>query len=453
MKTQTQTLSTYHTILQRTLSDLREVTATKSASIDLELATKASQLQQLHDEARSLAARVESSISRCLFLDTSDLVRQEVDGQSSYHHVHKLFGPRPNYVFDLRTKFPIRKYVDSLGDASSWKTLRCEEGGTAFNGEVKTKALKDGRAEVALYGWRREMFASEIVDLNGLVAHLMDSQTTSDTTIHKVKSTITIIESEREVIQRELNDRDQDMRTLGQRISYAPNTTEGIPYLEAASISGLARSYELVSEVMKSEDSTPAIGEAATWLICSSQNELNGALEHIEDGKTRYSNCVSDYCETTLNYLGNIEYNFLEKHHDKDFEQVVSEIHRDLTEDGSSETVRKIYDMALDDLYQLDMSFLDGKESMQVDCEETDTETTVAREATQLIMTELVYYIHLTKRDLRAHSASRNALDGDMRHVGIVAALNSSASASDAWMSIYRGMRVSDGLFVSDMQP
>ena len=435
-----QTLSAYHTILQRTLLDLREITAAKLASMNLDLARGASHLQHLQGEARSLAAKIESSISRCLFLDTSDLERQEVEGQSSYHHVHKLIRPSPNYVFNLRTKFPIRKYIDSLGVASSWKTLLCQEGGTTFSGEVKTKALKDGRAEVALYGWRREIFASEISYLNESVANLIDSQTTLDTAIYQAKSEITKIHSEKDVIQRELDDREQDTKTLAQRNFEKASATEGIRYLEAESISGLAKCCGLVSEVMKGEDNTPAIGEALTWLIGSSQNELISALEHLEDAKSRYSNCLSNNRKIILSHLRTLRSNCPTEHHDEDFDKAVSDIYT--KEDDSFEIVQEAQAMAIHDLYQLDKSFIDEKEAIRVDCEEKRNESTAAHETSQIIMMELVRCIDLTKRDQRAHTASRHALESDKRHVGVVAALNSRASESDAWMSVYLGMRV-----------
>ena len=442
---QAQTLSAYHTILQRTLLELREITATKLASIDLDLARKASWLQQLHGEARSLAAKIETSINRRFFLDTGDLVRQEVEGQSSYHHVHKLIRPTPNFVFNLRTRYPIRKYVDSLGDSSRWKTLLCQEGGTTFNGEVKTKVLQDGRAEVSLYGWRREMFASEISYLNDLVANLIDSQTIADTAIYQAKSEITTLQSERELIQRELDDREQDMKTLGQRIFEEANATERVPYLEAESISGLARCYGLVSEVMKGEDNMPVIGEALAWLIRSTQNELISALEHLKDGESRYSSCLSNNRLIILDYLRTLKYNCPTEHHDRDFDKVVVEIA--MTEDDGYEIVRKAQNTALDDLSQLDKSFIEEKEAIRVDCEEKTDASTAARETTQIIMTELVRAIDLTKRDQRAHTASRHALESDKRHVGVVAALNSRTSGSDAWMSVYRGMRVADKVY------
>ena len=444
----TRKLSAYHDVLQRTLLDSRDITATKLISIDLELARKRLQLQQLHDDGHSLAARLESSINRWSFLDTTDLVKQEVEGQSSYHHTYKWLRPTPNFVFHLRTRFPIRKYVDSLSEESNWKTLACEEGETAFTGEVKTKAFKDGRATIALYGWRREIFASEILDLKDLVATLMDSQTSLETTIFTAKSEVTELQSERDVIQSMLNDRDRDLRILGCHVSKAPNATEGMPYLEVESISGLATFYGLISQLMNGEDNTPAIGEAMAWLIDSSHIELDSALEHLEDAKCRYSNCVSDNRKVTQDHLRTLKSIVRTKSHEKIFQNALSDIPCHLIEDNSSEIVRHALDMASDDLCRIEKSFMDEKQAIQVNWNKIDPPT--ARETTQIIMMELTHSINFTKRDQRAQEASRRALEGNMRHVGVVAALNSGATGSDAWMSIYRGMRTPDGIAIDD---
>jgi hypothetical protein len=120
-------------------------------------------IKDVESKIQALKDDIDAANSRTTYLDTTDLEEQkDFDGQATFLHIRKSIGITPNFQYNLKTKFPIRKYETDLDRYSKWKSVTCEIGGYSFQGEVKTKPFQDGRAQVALYTWKKDIHAVEI---------------------------------------------------------------------------------------------------------------------------------------------------------------------------------------------------------------------------------------------------------------------------------------------------
>jgi len=126
-------------------------------------------LQPLPDESTILAQQADN---RIIELDTEDLEPMEpVTGLTAIFYQHRIWhvGPPPTFSFNVTTQFPIRAVVRGESDHSTWiPSGEPELGICKFMAEVRNEKRATSWAKVELFGWRKEIYAKELVDMRRL---------------------------------------------------------------------------------------------------------------------------------------------------------------------------------------------------------------------------------------------------------------------------------------------
>lgn len=435
-------LHAYHLALQATLLEIHDSTSLRLGIIKSEIATEELSLRILRENSRSYAEKLEMCIKRAEYLNVTDFEEQETEGQRIHHHIHKTLRLTPNFHFDLRTKFPIRKSVETLSEGCSWKYTICEEGGTSFAGEVKTKPLKDARAEVMLYGWRKEIFASEITSLEASVTELIGLQNAANLKIGLSESRIASAEMDVEAVRLRLNTCEQDLQKLNWQTSNATQNLNLVLCLDVGSISGLASLYGLSSQVDTVEGETPKVTEGAKWLIHSFEISFKVTISLFRSVKSRHEEWMSSLRTSSQVHIHDIILKALSYGHHEGFEKAGSQVASYLGRGRKSAQTLKLHKIAMDDFRQLRDQYKEVRLATSIEFENLQTAITAARDISgHAVSVELNERIRLTKNEMEAHKASFHAINGFSRHVGVVAAVSSHETISDAWMSIYRGKK------------
>lgn len=431
-------LKEYHTLLRQNLTKAYNLLSLQHGVTESAIFSEERILETNRQELAILQANIKESEERLKFLDTDILVEQQTDFQT---HIQKGVRPTPNLHFSTVAQYPIRKFETSQCDNCIWKALNCPFGASIFKGEVKTKAWKNASAGVKLYGWLREVSAKEISIIVDTLRSLKSLQMGFESDVKATEIALQNLHTERETVQSQTHDCTKDLQILEQFDSKMILAKEILKILKAGSVAGLAFHYGLVTRVSRRDDNSPPLDEGTVWLFSAFENEIQKNLAISSRTRKSYNSFFASSPEVSsraiYEQLSNIFSN-------SEFSAGTanSELrHRKKTGDQSS-SLDRLYETAADDFQALDRDLL--KILTNLSSEARTKEEIAKREgkdATTTISLVFKRLFNLIKREESAREWSAAAMVEYRRHIGIVTALRSLPSTSEAWLSVFRGAK------------
>ncbi|KAF2122060.1 hypothetical protein BDV96DRAFT_562858 [Lophiotrema nucula] len=228
-------------VLDESKSDLSAKIAQSNeddTTLRLQISSVQHKIKRIDDEA-------EKSILRWTFLDTSDfeeLSSEYVSGERVVEHKAKRMSITPNLQILLTTRFPIRKVEEMLSDGLRFKSHTEVLGSMRYAAEIKTKSFKSAKAEIKLFGWRKEIHAAEIGILTEKIARLEKDRTEAEPTICRIQGQREVFQRDRKGWQDALDLGEQDRAALiASHLNTARSSGKLDKYLEVGSIAGVAQ--------------------------------------------------------------------------------------------------------------------------------------------------------------------------------------------------------------------
>lgn len=448
------TLQDYHQSLEDALLDLKTSTESKLAKKILELESPKAKILM---EDCALVGNIEAINSRLCYLDRKELEEQDIEGQNELQHIYRSSWPTPSFSFDLKVRFPIREHGETISKGSKWKTLLCELGGYTFTGVLVNPRFADAYAKVTLWGWRKEIFASEIEELKmslikkkaeraALGKRRVQVEAALKTDLHQAKLNLSVNH-----FVKDLDSMTKLNRVSAKRSSFPKDT---LRFLDAGTISGLAQYYGLVSFVNKNEGGRSKLSVGVQRLIEGYKVELDSVLQRIKGSKATYNDFSSESISSSHKFLASFEGTKADSPVNSQQPQDPSVV--DFRAMGSIEehTAAKDSDPTLEALCKSARSDLtnirawtssqDGVVSrFKAEAAELEQEFERRRNArAQRDVPNFDKNIKLTEIDEEAWRLAAKAMRDELRHIGIFAALRYEPKMGAAWMSVFRGMKV-----------
>lgn len=437
--------------------DLKSSTESKLAKKILELESPKAKILK---EDCALLENIEAINSRLRYLDRKELEEQDIAGQNELQHIHRPSWPTPSFSFDLKVRFPIREHGETISKGSKWKTLLCKLGGYTFTGELVNPRFADAYAKVTLWGWRKEIFVSEIEELKisliikkaeraELGKRKVQIEATLKTDLHQAKLNLSVDHFLKDLCYM------TKLKQISAKQSSFPKDV--LRSLDAGTISGLAQYYGLVSSVNKTEDGTSELSVGVKGLIESYQVELDSVLQRIKGSKATYNDFSSESMSTSHKFLASFEGTKVDSPVNSQQPQDLSVV--DFKAMGSivinkGHSAAKGYDPTLEALCKSarrDLANIRAWTSSQdgvvsrfkAEAAELEKEFEGMRNArARRDVPNFENNIKLTGVDEKAWRLAAKAMQDELRHIGIFAALRYEPTMGAAWMSVFRGMKL-----------
>lgn len=447
-------LQDYHQAIEDALLGLKTSTESKLAKKILELESPKA---KIFKEDCALLGNIEAITSRLHYLDRKELEEQDIEGQNELQHINRHSWPTPSFSFDLEVRFPIREHGETISQGSKWKMLLCELGGYKFTGVLINPRFADAYAKVTLRCWGKEIFASEIEELKislikkkaeraELGKRKVQIEATLKTDLHQAKLNLSV-----DHFLKDLNYMTKLKRISAKRSSFPKDV---LRFLDAGTISGLAQYYGLVSSVNKNEDGTCELSVEVKGLIEGYKVELDSVLQRIKGSKATYNDFYSESMSTSHKFLASFEGTKAESPVNSQQPQnpsvvdfkVMRSIEEHTAAKDSHPTLEALCKSARSDLADIRAwrSSQDGVVSrFKAEAAELEQEFGRRRNArAQRDVPNFDKNIKLTEMDEKAWRLAAKAMQDELRHSGIFAALRYEPTMGAAWMSVFRGMKV-----------
>jgi hypothetical protein len=433
-------LKEYHITLKHVLGDVQDSLWLKLGVNELKRSSETTSLAKNEQELQVLQTSIKEIKERLEFLRTPNvLVEQEIEG-NSHTHTQKGLRPTPNFHFNLSTQFPIRNHETFESEGCVWKTKLCPEGGKTFVGEVKTKPFKDANVTVLFYGWRNEMSALEINHLEDTLATLESLRVGFETDLKTSKDVMKKLAGERSRLESKRDECIKDLAVIEKSDPAKDIPQDILEILEVKSISQLALHYKLLTRVNKIEDQAPAMSDATIRLFSTSENEIKNAWTALISMRNRYLDFSQATQKSSREFLGELESLSLNG-------TTLASLQTSKTAVANKKGCRNhkveaLCKSASADLEVLELDLQSVVTDLESEAMKAEKTAEAERDAKRRkIEVALKDFIDLTKNEEHARADAVEAVSRDMRHVGVIAALRTMSTTSDAWMSVYRGAR------------
>ncbi|KAK4163744.1 hypothetical protein QBC43DRAFT_289620 [Cladorrhinum sp. PSN259] len=257
-------------------------------------------------EARTKKAELEkhqsTQSSRLSFLDLRYLERMPIDkitkGQTKFHQMKSVLAVRPKFKFSITAQHPIRSWERLQSDGVKWDPVICPEGGCKLTVTARARSFVQSSAELVIFGWRDEIHAAEIAQLQNSLKELK-AQLLVTTEFEKTAqgNLVQIIRDEKAVSQ-DLERCDRDLASVRKREGANTKAINGQAYLAIGSISGYAKAVFALKSYVDSpaEDICAAIAAAAA----ACRGELESAKKAMDSYHDEQRWATSGAGKTTL---------------------------------------------------------------------------------------------------------------------------------------------------------
>ena len=431
----TPSLRDHHTTLRSILFNLRSGITGRLETQRKRIESRRSVIKDVESKIQALKDDIDAANSRTTYLDTTDLEEQkDFDGQATFLHIRKSIGITPNFQYNLKTKFPIRKYETDLDRYSKWKSVTCELGGYSFQGEVKTKPFQDGRAQVALYTWKKDIHAVEIEAVKKCIVEAQEQVAACISQVDKLNSDCERLRVRQETTLKQLNESNLDIGIMSS-IQLEPSKDDPIQaYVEADSISGIAEYYNLRSKFYKKND-----GQPATWLSRSYGTYHASVVAYLDRAKAEYLALVTRITPSDLTAHEDL----LDMTKGPEITSAELSVRQTMQDSNLDIEVQALCNEALGDLQDLKAPLASIPTLLLGEVSSNNSQTMAEPgESAVTVEQKLGQCINMLKRDLKAQDEATRLIEADIRAVGVEAALRSMSATSDAWLSVYRGIKI-----------
>lgn len=282
--------------IDTSITSLDEWLESQITGIDIEQLSNQAKVQTIHQEIQSLRACMHSANEQIAYLDQE--VPEElsnVEGQSSFTHVHKWHKRSPNLVCSLKAPFPIRNYTFLQTQGVEWHDVELLFEKRHFQATIKP-IRQDFTAHVTLYGWRREIWSQELDQARQHTASLYTQIQQKEQGIVVLNALMTGIDTRRRELSSRRNLCGDDRIIIGsllETVNCSRLDIEIRQLVEVGSISGIAARYKLQSSSgeLQRDWEKCASGQAATGLMNAAIRDRKDALrvlKHYQQERERY---------------------------------------------------------------------------------------------------------------------------------------------------------------------
>ncbi|MCJ1286457.1 hypothetical protein MMC26_005802 [Xylographa opegraphella] len=202
-------------------------------------------VDELQKELGDVATALTSKQEKLADLDTEalELLKDESFKQRFY------IRPK-DFKIHLTTEYPIRNVKEAIGDDS--KQHSSSHAGNEYHGIVSNAAFKMGFARVELFGWRKEVYGAEILDLRSIVGILESDKDDATARLSALKLEVASKENRAAILLKTLETMEADLQALRQPYGRHWEYVAAKPQLTLGSLTSVTQLLGLETAIPRS---------------------------------------------------------------------------------------------------------------------------------------------------------------------------------------------------------